>query len=297
MVAGSVVFTKSEISDSPTQAAIHRFLRALGIEGLREVAQANAERRMENSHTSASIRQALRSKNYAALEREAKRTLERNPYNRDGLQLLALAYLCSKQTERLDECLQDVERNLPPTQAAEIIRFCADESGFDSLGLGIKDIETAERYYRRACKLDPNNAVTKNNFGYMLAEHGTKLDEAEVLIRAALQDEPNNTVFVDSLGWVYYKRGEYNRAARELGRAVNLAKNNNLRSSGTADLHYHLGMALWKMNRVGEARQAFRNAIDLAPQHNDAREALKELEKTSHRNVTQQLEQGWWLPT
>ena len=104
MVVGSVVFTKYEISDSPIQAAVHRFLRALGIEGLSEVAQANAERRMETSQTSAAI-QALRSKNYAALEREAKRALERNPYHSDGLQLLSLAYLCSKQTERLDEWL------------------------------------------------------------------------------------------------------------------------------------------------------------------------------------------------
>lgn len=69
-------------------------------------------------------------------------------------------------------------------------------------------------------RIDPEHAPGLNFLGYMYAEQGVKLDEAEALISLALSMEPENPYFRDSLGWVYYQRGEYDQAVVELERAT-----------------------------------------------------------------------------
>ena len=53
--------------------------------------------------------------------------------------------------------------------------------------------------------------MTLNYLGYMLADRGTRLDEA-LDISAAVALDPANGAYLDSLGWVYYKMGNYELA-------------------------------------------------------------------------------------
>ena len=67
---------------------------------------------------------------------------------------------------------------------------------------------------------DPNHSKAMNYLGYMYAEMGENLDEAESLLLKALKLEPENGSYLDSLGWVYYKKGQYHEALDLLFQAV-----------------------------------------------------------------------------
>ncbi|HUS47605.1 MAG TPA: tetratricopeptide repeat protein, partial [Phycisphaerae bacterium] len=69
----------------------------------------------------------------------------------------------------------------------------------------LADIEAAH-------KLKPDDGLMNNNLGYMYADMGVKLDEAERMIRKAVALLPEAQSCQDSLGWVLYKRGRLRRA-------------------------------------------------------------------------------------
>ncbi len=106
-----------------------------------------------------------------------------------------------------------------------------------------KHIEPAERYFRQALALDPDNAMTLNYLGYMLADRGMKLPEALKLIQKAVNQQPANAAYLDSLGWVYYKMGDYELAETNLRSAVE-------RDQTDGTVHMHLGDLYEKTGRI-----------------------------------------------
>ena len=63
---------------------------------------------------------------------------------------------------------------------------------------------------------DPEYSNAYNYLGYLYAEMGTNLEDAEQLILTALDLKPDDGYFLDSLGWVYYKQGKYEEALEVL---------------------------------------------------------------------------------
>ena len=83
--------------------------------------------------------------------------------------------------------------------------------------------EAAIESMKTVISLDPHNANALNYVGYIYAELGINLDEAERLIKEALKHSPDDGYITDSLGWVYYKKGRYKDALKLLKKAVDLA--------------------------------------------------------------------------
>jgi tetratricopeptide (TPR) repeat protein len=75
---------------------------------------------------------------------------------------------------------------------------------------------------RQVIKRDPTNSSAYNYLGYLFAEKGENLDEAEALIKRALELKPDDGFYLDSLGWVYYQRGDYDQALPILEQALKL---------------------------------------------------------------------------
>jgi tetratricopeptide (TPR) repeat protein len=75
---------------------------------------------------------------------------------------------------------------------------------------------------REVIKLEPNNSSALNFLGYMMAERGENLDEAEKLIRRALAIKPRDGFYLDSLGWVWFQRGDLQKAQQFLEQALEL---------------------------------------------------------------------------
>ena len=107
------------------------------------------------------------------------------------------------------------------------------------------------------------------------AEQGGNLDEALGFAQVAKEKMPDNAAVVDTLGWLYYLKGRYLSAISELLDSLKLDPLNPI-------IHYHLGLAYFKNDQPGEAKEFFEKALKINPNFNGAEEArdiLKEIKK------------------
>jgi tetratricopeptide (TPR) repeat protein len=106
-----------------------------------------------------------------------------------------------------------------------------------------KHYDAAEEQFRKILETDPNNSMTLNYLGYMLADRGVKLNEALSFVQKAVQLDPQNYAYLDSLGWVYFKLGQYPLAEENLRKASE-------RVSTDPTVHDHLGELYEKTGRL-----------------------------------------------
>jgi predicted Zn-dependent protease len=83
-----------------------------------------------------------------------------------------------------------------------------------------KKYDLAEEAFRKILAAHPDDAMTLNYLGYMLADRGVKLDEALALIKRAVEIDPANGAYLDSLGWAYFRLGKYELAEDNLTKAA-----------------------------------------------------------------------------
>ncbi|HEX3471961.1 MAG TPA: tetratricopeptide repeat protein [Silvibacterium sp.] len=115
--------------------------------------------------------------------------------------------------------------------------------------------DQAEAEFRKALTLDPTNSTTLNYLGYMLADHGMKLEEALSMIKKAVELDPQNYAYLDSLGWAYFKLGQYNLAENQLRKAVE-------RNSMDGTVHDHLGELYEKTGRLKLAASQWEESLN-----------------------------------
>jgi len=133
-------------------------------------------------------------------------------------------------------------------------------------------IADAEGSFRKALELDKNNPSVLNYLGYMLADHGMKLDEALSMIRRAVDADPINGAFLDSLGWVYFRMNKLEEAERYLKRAVAFAATN-------ATMYDHLGDVYYKSGRFQEAQASWTKGLQYADEPEEAARMRQKLEQ------------------
>lgn len=109
-----------------------------------------------------------------------------------------------------------------------------------------KRYDAAQADFEKVLAMDPNNALTLNNYGFMLAERGVHLDKALAMIQKAVKQEPTNYAYLDSLGWTYYRMGKYTLAEANLDRAI-------ARDGNDPTVHEHLGDLYEKTGRLRQA--------------------------------------------
>lgn len=119
-------------------------------------------------------------------------------------------------------------------------------------------MEKAAELLREAIRLDPSNAAQAYNYlGYMWTEREMNLDEAGEMIKKALEMDPDNGAYIDSLGWFYYKKGELDKALKELLRAAEVIKPED------AVVFDHIGDVYQKLGKTGEALNYWQKALAL----------------------------------
>jgi tetratricopeptide (TPR) repeat protein len=118
-----------------------------------------------------------------------------------------------------------------------------------------KKYDLAEEAFRKVIADDPKNAMALNYLGYMLADRGTRLDEALGYIRRAVALDPQNGAYLDSLGWAYYRLGNYDLAEENLRRASE-------RIGNDPTVHEHLGELYQKTGRLKLAAANFERSLE-----------------------------------
>jgi DNA-binding winged helix-turn-helix (wHTH) protein/tetratricopeptide (TPR) repeat protein len=84
-----------------------------------------------------------------------------------------------------------------------------------------RDWEKAERAFERALEIDPEDAETRNHYGFSLALFG-RFDEAIAQIGRALELDPLSVRFQWNLASVFHQSGRYDDAIEHCGRTLNL---------------------------------------------------------------------------
>ena len=118
-----------------------------------------------------------------------------------------------------------------------------------------KKFDLAEEDFRKVISSDPKNAGALNYLGYMLADRGTRLEEALAMLRKAVQLDPQNGAYLDSLGWAYYKMGNYEQAEENLRKASQ-------KIGSDPTVQDHLGDLYQKTGRLKQAATQWERALD-----------------------------------
>ena len=116
------------------------------------------------------------------------------------------------------------------------------------------DTVTAEKDFRAALAINPDQPQVLNYLGYSLVEEQRKLDEALDMIERAVAASPNSGYIVDSLGWVYFRLGRYAEAVVQMERAVEL-------EAVDPVVNDHLGDVYWAVGRKREAQFQWKRAL------------------------------------
>ncbi|MEN9834664.1 MAG: hypothetical protein RL011_857 [Pseudomonadota bacterium] len=107
---------------------------------------------------------------------------------------------------------------------------------------------------REVIKVDAENSSAFNFLGYLFAEKGENLEEAEKLIQTALKLKPGDGFYLDSLGWVYYQRGDYKKAQATLEEATKIEPNEGV-------IYEHLGDTKKALGQKDSAKSLYQRAL------------------------------------
>lgn len=126
----------------------------------------------------------------------------------------------------------------------------------------LKQWDIAERHFRKALELSPDEPTVLNYLGYSLIEKKQNLPEAMDMVKKAVELRPNDGYIIDSLGWAYFQLGDYDQAVIHIERAVELLPADPI-------IAEHLGDAYWRVGRRLEAKFQWQHARDNKPEPAD----------------------------
>jgi tetratricopeptide (TPR) repeat protein len=141
-----------------------------------------------------------------------------------------------------------------------------------------KKYEEAEAAFKQILANDPNNAMTLNYYGYMLADRGVRLDEALGMIKKAVEIEPANGAYLDSLGWAYYKLGKYDQAEESLSKAIRHTPNDPTVQDHLGDVYQKTGRLRMAAAHWERALQEWNKTISAEVEPTEVAKTQKKLE-------------------
>ncbi|MCC5874601.1 MAG: tetratricopeptide repeat protein [Candidatus Sumerlaeia bacterium] len=248
---------KVATADILSAASAHKEAGAL----YRELAEENEDNIiLREAHVLSLVRQGLDDEAMEALNKFVQDFGADHP--RDTQLLRARYFIRIGQYDRAVGRLQSLIREYPGDNDISVqLAIAAGGAG---------DLEKAEKIYRDLIDLgDPSRnpwyETASNNLGYLFAEEGIRLEEAEELISQALAVSPNAAYILDSMGWVYFQRGEFEKAREYLERAAHL-------SLGDGDILFHLAQLYEQLGKFDQARTYYDRALKADPRLDQARE-------------------------
>ncbi len=134
------------------------------------------------------------------------------------------------------------------------------------------DFDKAIEQMEKILKINPEHPDALNYIGYIWADMGVNLEEAEEKIKKALSIKPEDGFIIDSLGWVYYRKGLYKQALKELQRALKLVSDDPI-------ILEHLGDVYLKLNNRLLAIESYRKALNLDMRERDRIRIKKKYEE------------------
>ena len=112
------------------------------------------------------------------------------------------------------------------------------------------------RYYKRALKLDTENAMVLNNYAYFLSLLNRDLDIALKMAEMALKLKPNEATYVDTYAWILHCMGRNEEAKAAMKQALALS------SQMDDALLMHYADILWALGEQFMAETYWQKAVE-----------------------------------
>jgi tetratricopeptide (TPR) repeat protein len=185
------------------------------------------------------------------------------PCQRLRVQVLAEA---GRYADAIAECQALLAEYTQPKEVRDI-RYL-----LSSVYTGAKNYAKAEEQLQLILQADRDDVTAHNDLGYLWADQGKNLEEAEKLIRRALEldrsqrrtgtqvdadSDQDHAAYVDSLGWVLFRRGQLQVARQELEKATALPEGDD------PVIWDHLGDVYLQLEEPARARKAWQKAVEL----------------------------------
>jgi Flp pilus assembly protein TadD len=126
----------------------------------------------------------------------------------------------------------------------------------------------SDSIYERALRIEPDNHLLLNNYGYSLAERGVQLDRAMKMAESAVHQQPENQSYLDTYGWILFMMGKYSEAREWINKAIVLG-------SASPVIHEHLGDVYYKLSDAVRAMEYWKKALDLDPANEDLQAKIR----------------------
>jgi tetratricopeptide (TPR) repeat protein len=213
----------------------------------------------------------------------AKSVVKGNPDDRDAYISLSQIYSRLKRWKEAEDAIAQAEKLAARPEEKEYVRFVQG-----SIYERQKKVDLAEQAFRQVLQQDPNNGMTLNYLGYMLADHNTHLEEALTLIKRAVELDPQNGAYLDSLGWAYFKLGNYDQSEENLRRAAERTPNDATVQDHLGELYSRTGKLKLAAAHWERALDEWNKSIAADVDQQDVARVTKKLESTKVRLAQQQ---------
>ena len=157
----------------------------------------------------------------------------------------------------------------------------------------MKQIDKASEHMKWLLDRHPDEPGYYNDLGYIWADHGINLEEAEKLIRKALEldkkkrsakpgfnaaKDRDRGAYLDSLGWVLFKQKKYEEAKKYLVEALKDPDAQHI------EIFDHLGDTYLILGQREAALDAWRRGLEVAGDDRREKERKAEVEKKIQDN-------------
>jgi tetratricopeptide (TPR) repeat protein len=204
---------------------------------------------------------ARRGGKFDIAEREYRALLEKSPKSAELLVSLGIVQRERGDLEGAKASFQRAKVLVP----ADVSPWVQEALVYEKAG----KLAEAMPVYQEILKRDPDNPVALNNAAFLMAESGSKLDEALSMANKARQKLPNNPDVADTLGWIYIKKNLSDSAIQIFQELIT-------KNPEKATYHYHLAMALFQKGDKPGAKKSCETALARRPDK-DEEARIKEL--------------------
>lgn len=191
-------------------------------------------------------------KRYDEATKLIKSVLVKAPEDTDFNRLLGSILMRAERDQDAISFYRELLKQFPAnTELAKVAH-----SGLSVIYVNADDFANGEKELEQLLRQAPDDIGVNNDLGYLYADQGKRLEEAESMIRKAVTEEPDNSAYLDSLGWVLFKRGKNEEALKYLEKAISIAR----RSGADGTLFDHMGDVLFRLKKFDKAREAWLQA-------------------------------------
>lgn len=133
----------------------------------------------------------------------------------------------------------------------------------------LDDKEKAFKNYENSLKLNPNSALTLNNYAYYLTKAGKgfseeELEKADEMSKRVMTLSPDQPTYIDTRAWVLFCKGEYKEAKEMQLKALELL-GEDADVKDNSEFFEHLGDILFMNKEPEEAVENWKKALEGEP--------------------------------